>query len=105
MSPSQGRRAQMAHAQSAAKVLASIAHPLRLLIICMVFAHERFVGEIVEELGTSKGNISQHLRLLELKGLIKKRRDGNRIFYSIKDPRISELVACVQGLYCKGLKL
>jgi ArsR family transcriptional regulator len=95
----------MQHADKAARILSSVAHPLRLLIICMLLERERFVGEILERLGTTKGNISQHLRLLENKGLISKRREGNHTFYSIKDPKIGQLLTCVQGLYCAGLKL
>jgi len=96
---------QFQHAEKAAKVLASIAHPLRLLTICLLLERERFVGELLDALGTTKGNISQHLRLMENKGLISKRREGAHIFYSIKDPKIVELLRCVRGLYCSGLKL
>jgi len=96
---------QLQHAEKAARILSSVAHPLRLLIICMLLERERFVGEILERLGTTKGNISQHLRLLENKGLIGKRRDGNHIYYAIKDPKIGQLLTCVRGLYCAGLKV
>jgi ArsR family transcriptional regulator, virulence genes transcriptional regulator len=96
---------QLQHADKAARVLATVAHPLRLLIICLLVERERFVGELLESLGTTKGNISQHLRLLETKGLICKRRDGAHVFYSIKDPKIVELLKCVRTLYCSGLKL
>jgi len=96
---------QLQHADKAARVLATIAHPLRLLIICMLVEKERFVGEILDALGTTKGNISQHLRLLENKGLVSKRREGAHIFYSIKDPKIVDLLRTVRSLYCSGLKL
>ena len=96
---------QLQHAEKAARVLSSVAHPLRLLIVCMLIERERFVGELLEQIGTTKGNVSQHLRLLENKGLIRKRREGNRIFYSIKDQKIGELLKCVRGLYCAGLKV
>lgn len=96
---------QLQHADKAARVLATISHPLRLLIICMLVEKECFVGELLEVLGTTKGNISQHLRLLETKGLISKRREGAHIFYAIKDPKIVELLRCVRSLYCSGLKL
>jgi ArsR family transcriptional regulator len=96
---------QLQHADKAARVLATIAHPLRLLIICMLVEKERFVGELLESLGTTKGNISQHLRILETKGLISKRKDGAHVFYSIKDPKIVELLKTLRNLYCSGLKL
>jgi ArsR family transcriptional regulator len=71
----------------------------------MLIERERFVGELLEQIGTTKGNVSQHLRLLENKGFISKRREGNRIFYSIKDQKLSDLLKCVRGLYCAGLKI
>ena len=96
---------QLQHAEKAARVLSSVAHPLRLLIVCLLIERERFVGELLEQIGTTKGNVSQHLRLLENKGFISKRREGNRIFYSIKDRKIGDLLKCVRGLYCAGLKI
>lgn len=96
---------QLKHADKAAQVLASVSHPLRLLIICLLSERERCAGELLSELGTTKGNISQHLRLLENKGLITKRRDGSHNYYSIKDTRLAELLRCVRGLYCSGLKI
>jgi len=71
----------------------------------MLVEKERFVGELLESLGTTKGNISQHLRILETKGLISKRKDGAHVFYSIKDPKIVELLKTLRNLYCSGLKL
>ncbi len=86
-------------------MLARISHPFRLLIICMLLKREMFVNELLEKLGTSKGNISQHLRVLSDHGLIAKRRDGNRIFYSIKDPKLADLIARIKALYCPNLDI
>ncbi len=86
-------------------MLSCIAHPSRLMIICMLLKREMFVQELIEKLGTTKGNISQHLRVLADRELIQKRRDGNRIFYSIKDPKLAELIARIKKLYCPHFEI
>lgn len=95
----------LAKAEGIAGMLSCIAHPSRLMIICMLLKREMFVQELIEKLGTTKGNISQHLRVLADRGLIQKRRDGNRIFYSIKDPKLAELIARIKKLYCPNLDI
>lgn len=92
-------------AEGIATMLSCIAHPSRLMIICMLLKREMFVHEVIEKLGTTKGNISQHLRVLADRGLIQKRRDGNRIFYSIKDPKLADLIARIKKLYCPNLDI
>ncbi len=98
-------KAMSAKAEGIASMLSCIAHPFRLMIICMLLKREMFVHELIEKLGTTKGNISQHLRVLSDRGLIKKRRDGNRIFYSIKDPNLAELIGRIKTLYCPNFDL
>lgn len=95
----------LAKADGIAGMLSCIAHPSRLMIICMLLKREMFVHELIEKLGTSKGNISQHLRVLADRGLIQKRRDGNRIFYSIKDPNLADLIARIKKLYCPDFNI
>ncbi len=86
-------------------VLGPLSHPTRLLIICLLLERERYVLELLEQLGTTKGNISQHLAILTAKKLVKKRKEANRIYYSIADERLRSLVKSIQKLYCPGLGL
>jgi len=87
----------------AADVLGPLSHPTRLLIVCLLLDRERNAGELLELLGSTKGNISQHLRLLSHKRLVADRREGNRIFYRIADARLRDLVRTLQKLWCPGL--
>lgn len=87
----------------ASDVLGPLSHPTRLLIVCLLLEQERYAGELLKELGSTKGNISQHLRLLESKHLIRSRKEANRVFYSIADSRLNELVKTIQALWCPGL--
>lgn len=98
-------KTMLVKAEGIAGMLSCIAHPARLMIICMLIKREMFVHELIEKLGTTKGNISQHLRVLSDRGLIQKRRDANRIFYSVKDPNMAELIARIKKLYCPNFDI
>jgi ArsR family transcriptional regulator len=63
---------------------------------------EKTVGEIEKEFGSSISNISQHLTVLRKIHMVNRRKEANFMFYSIKDPRISELLGTLKQLYCTG---
>lgn len=88
-----------------AKTLRHISHPLRLLIICLLAKREMFVGELLARLGTTKGNISQHLRILADNGLVASRRSGNKIIYRIEDEKLVKLLDVMKKLYCPGFNV
>lgn len=87
-------------AKKISKILDSLSSPTRLLITCMLIEGEKNVSEILEKTGTTKGNISQHLRILSGNGILDNRREGNKIFYSIKDRKVIEVVSNLKKLYC-----
>ncbi|HPO46766.1 MAG TPA: metalloregulator ArsR/SmtB family transcription factor, partial [Spirochaetota bacterium] len=74
------------------EILKSIAHPIRLKILCFLMDGEKTVGEIEKEFGSSISNISQHLTVLRKIYMVNRRKEANFMFYSISDPRISELL-------------
>ena len=67
------------------KVIQAISHPMRLRIIAALGRNEKIVNEIVEEVGSSQSNISQHVEVLRKAGIVQSRRDHNRIYCSITD--------------------
>jgi ArsR family transcriptional regulator, virulence genes transcriptional regulator len=73
-----------------ANVCKGLGDPKRLLIINALRDGERSVSDICEELGIPQANISQHLSILRDKGLVKARKDGQRVHYSLSSPRIVE---------------
>lgn len=95
----------LSKADEISQMLSCIAHPIRLLIICMLLERSMFVNELTDALGTTKGNISQHLRVLVDRGLLGRRRDGNRIFYRIRDPNLTELIGTIKRLYCPDFNI
>ena len=80
--------------EAACRSLKAIAHPLRLKILCVLGKHEMSVQEIVDYVGTSQSNVSQHLTIMREKGLLHSRKYSNRVFYRISENRASLLHAC-----------
>jgi DNA-binding transcriptional ArsR family regulator len=64
----------------------------RLKIITSLMSSEKTVGELVKELGGSQANISNHLKTLKDSGILKNRKQGKYVFYSVKDDSICEFV-------------
>ena len=84
----------------AARALKAISHPLRLKILCIVGDQEVCVQDIVEAVGTSQSNISQHLAILRDKGVLTTRKDANRVFYRVADQRTLQLIVMMREVFC-----
>lgn len=94
------------HIETAARALKAISHPLRLKILCVVGDQEVCVQDIVDAVGTSQSNISQHLGILRDKGVLQTRKDANRVFYRVADQRTLQLIVLMREVFCgvPGLK-
>ncbi len=88
------------HIETAARALKAISHPLRLKILCVVGDAEACVQEIVEAVGTSQSNISQHLAILRDKGVLLTRKDANRVYYRVGDQRTLQLIVLMREVFC-----
>jgi len=83
-----------------ADALKAMGHPLRWKILCTLGQKEMSVGEIVEKIGTSQSNVSQHLDQLRNKNIVKSRRDANRIYYRVRNDQLLELISTMRGVLC-----
>jgi len=88
------------HIETAARALKAISHPLRLKILCVIGDQEACVQEIVEAVGTSQSNISQHLAILRDKGVLLTRKDANRVYYRVGDQRTLQLIVLMREVFC-----
>ncbi len=84
----------------ASRSLKAMSHPLRLKILCTLANKELSVQEIVDAVGTSQSNISQHLAILRDKGIIHSRKNANRVFYRVGDQRILKLIDMMRLAFC-----
>lgn len=84
----------------ASRSLKAISHPLRLKILCVLGDKEVSVQDIVDNVGTSQSNISQHLAILRDKGILASRKDANRVYYRVGDYRTLRLISMMQEVFC-----
>lgn len=77
----------------------ALAHPLRIHILDALRDRERSVGELKELLGVETPNVSQQLAVLRGKNLVKTRKEGNNVFYSVSDPTIFELLDVAKVIF------
>ncbi len=84
----------------ASRSLKAMSHPLRLKILCTLGDREVSVQDIVEHVGTSQSNISQHLAILRDKGILASRKDANRVYYRVGDPRTLRLIGMMREVFC-----
>ena len=88
--------------ERAAQSMKAMAHPLRLKILCTLGGQEVSVQEIVELVGTSQSNISQHLAILRDKGILNSRKDANRVYYKVGDERTLRLIEMMREVFCSA---
>ncbi|MFW9831007.1 MAG: ArsR/SmtB family transcription factor [Candidatus Thorarchaeota archaeon] len=75
-----------------AEICKVLANSKRIRIIAILKDGEKSVTEISKALDISQSNTSQHLMIMKAKGVVKSRREGREIFYSIAVPELS--LAC-----------
>ena len=86
----------------ASRSLKAMSHPLRLKILCTLGDAEVSVQDIVDQVGTSQSNISQHLAILRDKGILTSRKDANRVFYRVSDNRTLRLICMMREVFCSS---
>ncbi|HYC38222.1 MAG TPA: metalloregulator ArsR/SmtB family transcription factor [Usitatibacter sp.] len=86
--------------REASAAMQAMGHPLRLKILCLVGNQELSVLEIVDAVGTTQSNISQHLGVLREHGLLVARKEANKVFYRIDDPRVLKMIALTREIFC-----
>jgi ArsR family transcriptional regulator len=69
-----------------------LGHPARVRILELLRDSEHNVGELQAELGLDSSGTSQHLTAMRRQGLLASRREGTSVYYSVKDPRIFQLM-------------
>ena len=78
--------------RTAAAMFAALGDPSRLKLVEYLSRGEACVSEIAAVYGDGLSTISQRLKLLRSERLVKKRRDGKHIYYSLADEHVEQLV-------------
>lgn len=79
-------------------ILKTIAHPMRLQVVCLLGKHEKLsVSEICKLVACEQSLVSHHLNLLKLKGVLVSERCGKHIFYSLAMRGVLGVIDCVNS--------
>ena len=70
----------------------ALAHPTRIAIVEQLRSGELSAGTLIERLELAQANGSQHLAVLRTKRILVTRKEGNQVFYSVRDPRIIQVL-------------
>lgn len=77
-----------------ADVLKALAHPIRVAIVHMLQNGERCVCQIVPEMDCDRTNISKHLAIMTRAGVLRSRKDGLQVYYSLRTPCVANFLSC-----------
>jgi DNA-binding transcriptional ArsR family regulator len=88
------------HAEQAARLLKSLAHPARLRVLCRLVEGEASVGELQALGNLSMSALSQHLAVLREQALVLTRRDAQTIFYSLAESPALGVMQALHAAYC-----
>lgn len=88
-------------ADQASELLRSLGNRHRLLILCQLTEGERSVGDLAAFLSLRDSTVSQHLSLLRRDGLVRARRDGQTIWYSIASRPARRILDTLFAIFCR----
>lgn len=89
-------------ADEAVRFLKTLAHEQRLMILCHLCFGAKSVGELMEYLGTPQAATSQMLAQLREEGLVKARRDGQKVFYRLVSGEARDVIGLLHSLFCEN---
>lgn len=92
-----GRRLSDAELADVARHFKLLGEPMRLKILQSVCREPRTVGDIVSATGATQANISKHLALLAAAGMVTREKNGQNVYYGLKDQLTVKLCELVRA--------
>ncbi|WNL46120.1 metalloregulator ArsR/SmtB family transcription factor [Dyella sp. BiH032] len=89
------------HAEEAAGLLKSLAHPTRLMVMCRLAEGEASVSELQQVAELSMSALSQHLAVLREASLVETRRQAQAVYYSLRPSAALGVIQALHDAYCK----
>jgi ArsR family transcriptional regulator len=84
-----------------ANIFHALSHPTRIAILEVLRDRELSARTIQDKLGLEQANLSQHLAILRSHQIVVNRKDGNQVFYSIRNPVLVQVLD-IMRLYIQG---
>jgi len=87
-------------ASEVSELLKTLAHPMRLMIVCTLIKGEYSVGELEGKLDIHQPNLSQQLTVLREAEIVETRREGKQIYYKLTARKAERLVGALYDIFC-----
>lgn len=84
--------------QLKAEFFKNLGHPVRIRVLELLSMREHAVSELLNEIDVEPANLSQQLGVLRRAGLVRSRREGSAVHYSLTSPQVSELLAVARSI-------
>ena len=88
-------------AARASDMLKLLGHPHRLMILCQLKMGEKSVSELADTVGVAQSPLSQHLARMRYEDVVETRRDGQTVYYSLKDGEAEKLIGALYEIFCE----
>lgn len=98
--PRRTRKAKLT-ASAKSQILKGLAHPVRVSVFEVLAGSELSAGQLASALGVKESNLSRHLAVMKAAGLLSARKQGLKIFYSVKLPCLLSMLSCLDDGLCQ----
>jgi DNA-binding transcriptional ArsR family regulator len=82
-----------------AGIFQALAHPTRIALVEHLQHGSLSVGQLCDRVGIEQANASQHLAVLRNRHIVQTRKEGNQIFYSLRDPLLGQLLEVLRQYF------
>jgi ArsR family transcriptional regulator len=86
-----------------AGIFQALAHPTRVAMVEYLQQGELSVGQLCDKVGVEQANASQHLAVLRAKYIVQTRKEGNQIYYSLRDPLLGKVLEVMREFFLSHL--
>ncbi len=87
--------------EKVAFILKTVAHPTRLAVIDLLSNVEKMsVNELCSVLDCEQSLLSHHLINMKLKGILNSQKEGQNVYYSLKEKDVVKLISCIENCDC-----
>jgi DNA-binding transcriptional ArsR family regulator len=91
----------MQRARAASDFLKALSHESRLLLLCLIAERERSVTDLETILALRQPTVSQQLARLRMDELVKTRRDGKTMYYSLANDDVHRMIELIYDIFCR----
>lgn len=89
--------------QFKADIFQALAHPTRVAIVEHLQLGESAVRQLCDKVGIEQANASQHLAVLRSKHIVETRKEGNQIFYRLRNPVVGEMLEMMRKYFLEHM--